>query len=65
MWAAHQKLPKQFEKDTGGHMNTSEKTLTQYGIATLAVVREGFLTPEHNKAGCAPSPRRTGDDRAM
>ena len=45
------KLPKQTESNTGSIMMTTMKKLTIYGHCIVGVVREGFLTPAHNKAG--------------
>ena len=44
-------LPKQKEASKGNKMMTTEKRLTIYGTSVVGVCREGFLTPEHNKAG--------------
>ena len=51
MIMALERLPKQVDSNTGSIMMTTEKKLTIYGIGIVGVCREGFLTPEHNKAG--------------
>ena len=51
MTMALEKLPKQVELSQGNSMQTTEKKINNHGIAIVGVCREGFLTPEHNKAG--------------
>jgi hypothetical protein len=46
-----ERLPKQREAHTGNKMLTTEKNLTVFGLSIVGVCREGFLVPEHNKAG--------------
>jgi hypothetical protein len=46
-----ERLPKQAEVERGNKMMTTEKRLSLYGTGVIGVCREGFLTPEHNKAG--------------
>ena len=48
---ALEQLPKQLEASRGNKMMTTEKSLTVFGTVVVGVCREGFLTPEHNKAG--------------
>lgn len=46
-----ERLPKQAEANKGNQMMTAHKRITVYGTVLVGVCREGFLIPEHNKAG--------------
>ena len=46
-----ERLKRQTEGHSGNKMLTTEKRLKDFGSAMIGVCREGFLVPEHNKAG--------------
>eukprot|EP00966_Prymnesium_polylepis_P098450 2279709-Prymnesium_polylepis.1 len=47
-----QLLPEQIKVNEGNEMRSTRKRLVKYGGTVVGYCREGFLIPEHNKAGC-------------
>ena len=45
------RLARQGEVNKGSQLMTTSKKVTMYGIVVVGTIREGFLIPEHNKAG--------------